>query len=175
MDENDIQQDGQSETPSVMEPIEPAESEEAPTLPELAPEQTPVGGEGLEETMTKKTQKQKRAARAKKNQAPKDSGKRAAKSKNVKPKAAKAAKAVKPSAKRARRNANAVFTATPGFALDGQLPVRGQCVAEALQRIGSGTAEDVSKKLKYEGKQDPLVLTSYFLRKMVTLGAASVA
>lgn len=119
--------------------------------------------------------------------------KKPAKKTAVKPKAPKVAKAKKelkarkPKVKadgikkvRPSRSGEARVTAASVFAfvkqVDG-LPRRAQAILNAIEKIETGTAEQVAKRVvksDYDGKQELVYLSGFFLRKFVKLGAVTV-
>ena len=79
---------------------------------------------------------------------------------------------------RVRIQADAVFVFEKRPAgIDEQVPYRGIAILNAIEKVGEGSAEQVAKRVvksDYDGKQELVYLSGYFLRKLVKLGAVSV-
>lgn len=99
---------------------------------------------------------------------------------NKRAKAGKAKKKVtrhsakRKSSGRSRVTAGAVFTFVKSV---NNLQPRAKAILNAIEKIGSGTAVQVAARVvksDYDGKQELVYLSGFFLRKFVKLGAVSV-
>lgn len=109
--------------------------------------------------------------------------KKTATKKASKLRAKKAAKARAPRAAAAKTARGARVAADSVFAFVKRpddpttLPARGLAILNAIEKLGSGTAEQVAKRVvksDYDGKQELVYLSGFFLRKMLNLGLVSV-